>query len=190
MKNYITLLFCLASISIFGQKKCDYDINITDSLGAFKATKEYLIYEKVFGSNEHHISFTLSNSNGVPFLSMQSIKKNMEFIPVNCFDTNSKIYFQLQNGKIVSLLFYEPEGCGTMIQAETTKQYVRILTGNFLFPKESFEELKKSPISLMRIKFGAETEDYIIKSELQSEIFKTFYRPESYFMEYLHCVEN
>ncbi len=39
-----------------------------------------------------------------------------------------------------------------------------------MFMKDSSAELKKSPVSIMRIKYGTETIDYIIKKELVSEI--------------------
>ena len=55
--------------------------------------------------------------------------------------------------------------------------------------KDTFEELKKSPISLMRIKYAGETVDYIFKSELTSEIDKVTYYPENYFINYLKCIE-
>jgi hypothetical protein len=191
MKKFYFLIFSFLLTNLsWAQKKCDFDVNVSDSLGTLRSTKEYIMYEKKFGSNEQHMFFSLSNSNGIPFLNVQFIKKNQDFIPVSCLYSGSKIYLQLQNGKIVTLLYYDNENCGTLVQSETTKQNVRILSGNFLFMKDSFEELKKSPVTLMRIKFGVETEDFLIKSELTSELTQSFYRPETYFMEYLHCVEN
>ena len=56
--------------------------------------------------------------------------------------------------------------------------------------KDTMEELKKSPISVLRIKLGTDTIDYVFKEELVSEIDQKLWRPNSYFMNYLHCVQN
>ena len=66
----------------------------------------------------------------------------------------------------------------------------RIMNGYFLFMKDSFEELKKSPVTLMRIKFADETVDYILKENLVSEIDGKSYQPEKYFMNTLRCIED
>jgi hypothetical protein len=55
--------------------------------------------------------------------------------------------------------------------------------------KGSFEELKSSPINMMRIKYLTDIEDYVIKKELQSELDNQVYLPETYFINYLHCIE-
>ena len=58
-----------------------------------------------------------------------------------------------------------------------------------LFMKDSFEELKKSPVSLMRIKFLTDVEDYILKKQFTSEMNNEVYEPETYFMQNIHCAE-
>jgi len=55
--------------------------------------------------------------------------------------------------------------------------------------KDTYEELKKSPIELIRIKFAGEIQDYIIKSEIISELDGKTYTPENYFIKNLKCVE-
>jgi hypothetical protein len=55
--------------------------------------------------------------------------------------------------------------------------------------KDSFEELKKSPVSLMRIKFLTDVEDYILKKQFTSEMNNEVYEPETYFMQNIHCAE-
>jgi hypothetical protein len=66
----------------------------------------------------------------------------------------------------------------------------RILTGYFLFRKDDFQALKESGISYIRIKFSADTEDYIMKKEFTSELDSKIYKPESYFLDYFHCIEE
>ncbi len=178
--------FLLFQTSLWSQKKCDFTENITDSLGTLRTTKEILMYERVFGNNENFLFFSLSNSNGVPFLTLQNIQKNNEFIKALCIDPNSKIYIKLENGKIITLLHTETENCGNFFRND--ERNVRIVTANFLFLKNTIEEIQNSPIELIRIKYSTETKDYMIKKELDSEILKTFSRPSNFFMDYLHCV--
>lgn len=191
MKRILLFIFFLLYQHHFAQKRCSYSVDVSDSLGTLKTTKEYLMFEKVFGSNEQFIFFSLSNSNGMPFLTIQFVQKNNAFIPASCFEASTRVFFQLQNGKIVSGMHTNEEVCSTLLRDDTSNKDIRILSGNFLFDKESLQALKQSPINLMRIKFNAiNTQDFIIKTSLESEFFKEFYRPESYFIEYLHCIEN
>ena len=66
----------------------------------------------------------------------------------------------------------------------------RVLVGNFMFLKGSFEDLKSSPVNLMRIKYLTDIDDYVFRKEFTSEMDNKVYQPESYFMNYLHCIEN
>jgi len=188
MKQIIAVtLFLLLSLSTFAQKDCTYSTNVKDSLGSYKSTKDYVVYERVFGNNQTTIFFSLINADGLLSLNVQMVQKSKDFIPAKCFDKNSKIYFQLNNGKVVTLLGIDQESCGNAVRNEEVNN--RILGGYFLFMKDTFEELKKSPISFIRIKFTGETVDYITKSELVSEIDKNTYTPDQYFLDYLKCVE-
>lgn len=187
MKKLLLIVIILLNFKAFAQKECEYDTSIIDSIGTYKSTKEYIVHERYFGNNKSTLLFSLINAEGLISLNIQMIKKNNEFIPAKCFDKNSKIYLQLENGKIVTLIAIDQETCGDAISKES--ENVRALSGYFLFMKESFQELKKSPVSLMRIKFSGETEDYVLKSELISESNQNTYFPQNYFINYLKCVE-
>jgi len=65
----------------------------------------------------------------------------------------------------------------------------RVKSGIFMFTKENYEDLKKSPISLMRIKYLTDVEDYIFKKEFTAELDGKVYRPETYFIDNLRCIE-
>lgn len=106
----------------------------------------------------------------------------------NCFDKNSKVYLQLQNGKIVTLLHLDQENCGSLIRDDKDFDN-RIISGKFMFIKGSFEDLKSSPMSLMRIKFLTDISDYVIQKEFTSELNNIIYKPENYFIDNLICVE-
>ena len=104
------------------------------------------------------------------------------------FDKNSKLFLQLNNGKIITLLHIDQENCGTMIRDD--KGYDnRVITGEFMFMKDSFEQLKSSPISMMRIKYLTDTEDYVLKKEFTSELNNEIYQPETYFINTIKCIE-
>lgn len=189
MKRFLICCFTLIMCQQFyAQKNCDYDVQVKDSLGDFRSTKEYLAYERKFGESESYLFLSLSNNNGIPYLTVQHLQKNNQFIKANCLDANSKLYLQLENGKIITLIHENVETCGNFLINPDDNRYTRVVSGNFLFLKNAVEELKKSPVTMLRIRFGAENTDFIIKKELDSELTKKFYRPEAFFIDYLHCV--
>jgi len=65
----------------------------------------------------------------------------------------------------------------------------RVISGIFMFMKDNYEDLKKYPITLMRIKYLTDTEDYVIKKEFKSELNNEVYKPETYFINNLQCIE-
>lgn len=190
MKKFIILFILYTSTQLFAQKNCDYSVNQKDSIGTIKTTRQYLVYERVFGNTSSSIYLSLTSSDETPYLTVLYINKSPDFIKANCFDAKSKLYFQLENGKIITLLHENDQKCGNYLKSETDQKNVRILEGNFFFMKDSMEELKKSPINVLRIKLGTDTVDYIFKEELVSELDGKLTRPNGYFMDYLHCVEN
>lgn len=190
MKKYILFLI-LFSISITSAQKKDCLLDFEEKTDStyIKKTADILIYEKVFGNSSEMIFFSLINSDGTPLLGFQQIQKSKDFIPVVCFDKNSKIIFQLENGKIITLINSGQESCSAFSRDEQSNSNIKIITNYFMFLKESYEELKKSPISLMRIKYVANSKDIVIKNTLNSELLKSTTTPSNYFMDYLHCVE-
>lgn len=189
MKQLITLTFFLLTLTAFAQKKsCEYSVDVKDSIGTYKVTNEYLISEKHFGGTSDYIFFSLAQTDGLPTLNLQLIQKSKEFIKANCFDKNSKIYLQLQNGKIVTLIHINQENCGTLIRDDKGFDN-RVSTGIFMFMKDNFEDLKNSPVTLMRIKYLTDVVDYIVRSEITSEMNSKVYHPDNYFMDNIRCVE-
>jgi len=187
MKKLVSIAFLFFFITSLAQKQCEYSTDVKDSLGIYKSTKDYIIHERIFGSSQNTIYFSLINADGILSLNVQMIQKSNDFISAKCFDKNSKIYIQLSNGKVVTLLGINDETCGNSVI--NNNQTSRILGGYFLFVKENFQELKKAPISFIRIKFAGETIDYLTKSELVSEVDKKTYNPDHFFMDYIKCIE-
>jgi hypothetical protein len=188
MKKAVLLIVFLVSTNLFAQKPCEYSTNITDSIGTYKSTKEYMIYEKKFAGNSNYIFYSMALTDGTPTLNINFIQKSKDFLKANCFDKNSKLYLQLNNGKIITLFHIDQENCGTLIRDEKGFDN-RVLTGTFMFMKGTFEDLKSSPVNMMRIKYLTDIEDYVIKKEFQSELNNQVYQPETYFVNYLHCME-
>lgn len=189
MKKTVFALILLVSFSAFAQQPCELDADVNDTLGTYKATKQHMIFERNFAGNSNNVFFTLTNTNGILGLDIQMIQSSADFIKANCLDSNSRIYLQLNNGKIVTLLFVGNETCGTLLHNER-KGNSRITTGTFVFSKENFEDIKKSPVTFMRIKFSGETIDYPFKSGFVSELDKKMYKPETFFMDYMKCVDS
>lgn len=187
--NLFLALFLLTNITAFAQKPCEIDTNVTDSLGTYKSTKQYMIFERSFAGNSNNIFFSLANTNGIYAVEAQILQRSQEFIKATCFDNNSKIYLQLNNGKIVSLLYADTDTCGTLIRDEKNGNN-RVMSGTFVFAKENYEDLKTSPVTFMRVKFAGETIDYPFKTSFTSEMDKKTYEPENYFINFLKCIEN
>lgn len=188
MKQLITLALFILSLTINAQATCEYTTNVTDSIGTYKVTKEYLMSEKNFGGNSSYIFNTLTSVDGLPVLNVQIIEKSKDFMKANCFDKNSKLFLQLDNGKIITLLHIDQENCGSLLRDDKGFDN-RLTIGVFLFLKGTMEELKSSPVSLMRIKFATGLEDFVIKKEIKSEVDGAVFYPETYFVNYLKCVE-
>ncbi|PIF30437.1 hypothetical protein CLU81_0863 [Flavobacterium sp. 9] len=188
MKQLITLTFFLLTFTAFAQKPCEYSANVSDSIGTYKITNEYLVSEKNFGGTSSYVFLSLAQTDGLPTLNLQVIQKSKDFIKANCFDKNSKVFLQLENGKIITLIHVNQENCGTLIRDDKGFDN-RVNTGYFMFLKDNFEELKKSPVSIMRIKYLTDVEDYIVRPDLTSELNGKVYHPNTYFIDNIRCVE-
>ena len=188
MKQAFAIAIFLFSLHSFAQKPCEYTTNITDSIGTYKSTKEYMIAEKNFAGTSSYIFFSLAVADGMPLLNVQLIQKSKGFMKANCFDKNSKLFLQLNNGKVITLIHTDQENCGTMLRDDKGFDN-RLTTGVFMFMKDSFEELKKSPVSMMRIKYLTDTEDYVLKKQFTSELNNEVYEPETYFIQNIDCAK-
>lgn len=189
MKQLFLGFLWMVSMAGLAQRPCEFTTDVKDSLGTYKSTKEYLMYEKNFGGNSSYIFYSILVSDGTPILQVQLLEKSPDFIKAKCFDKNSKIYLQLNNNKIVTLLHTNEESCGSMVRDDKAINN-RVISGYFLFRKEDYEDLKKSELSFIRIKFGAESVDYMMRKAFKSELDGQVYEPESYFLNYFHCLED
>lgn len=189
MKKTVTLLFFITTLVSFAQKTdCVYDIEEKNDTISLKVLKEYVIYEKVFDKTNEILQFNLLNENGIPLLHVQNLIKSDNFIKANCFDKQSRLVFQLENGKIITLLSVNTN-CASLNYNDAEKSNISILEGYFIFTKQDYEYLKTSPISLFRMQMVGNKKEFIIRKELVSELIKETSYPTTYFMNYLKCVE-
>lgn len=187
MKQIILLL--TFSQIVFAQRPCELAENFTDSIGTYKNTNEFLVHERIFGDKEAYIFLSLINNNGTPALNLKTIQKNTEFIAANCMNANTKLFFQLSNGKIITMIHNNEESCGSFHQNPDDKKNTRLTSGLFLFLIGTIEDLKASPLQLMRIQYQLETKDYVMVREFTSELTKKISNPENFFIDNLHCIE-
>lgn len=187
MKSFLSAIILLCTLSVAAQKtKCEWSVNVKDSLGHYKAMKEFIMHEQVFGSSSTYIFFNLHKQEGLPYLSFKFLKKSKDFVPAECFNKSSRLFLQLDNGKVVTLIHPDVESCGTSIYNEGFNSM--LLEGNFLFTKGSIEDLQESPISMIRIRYGTATVDYPLKSSFTSELDKITYEPQRYFIDRAKCL--
>lgn len=191
MKNFLALLmFCITLTGIAQNKDCEYSENTKQDGKEIKTTKEYMMYERVFGGTSTFIFFSLTSANDVPMLNFQMLAKSKEFPKAQCLDKASKIYLQLENGKIIMLVnAVDAERCANLMYDADNKNNIRVLTGTFLFTKGSLEELEKSRVTMMRVKYATDLLDYSIRKELSSETNTIKYNPENYFIDHLTCIK-
>lgn len=167
---------------------CEYTAT-NSTVQKTKTTKDYLISEKIFGGTASYIFFALSTIDEIPVLNLQMLSKSKDFPKAYCLDKASKIYFQLTNGKIITLISAQDEQCANLIYDSIEKNNIRILSGTFYFSEGSLNDLEKHPVSLMKIKYASETVDYTVKKEITSELNGKKYQPEKYFMNFLKCIQ-
>lgn len=189
MKNLILIIIFLYSFAISAQNPCEFSVNIKDSIGSYKETKSAIVHEFIFGNTSKYVFFALALTDQMPSLTVQILQKSKDFIKINCFDKNSRIYLQLENNQIITLIASDQENCGAPVKDELGFNN-RILSGTFLFVKGTIDDLKTSPVSSMRIKYTTESQDYIIKRQLVSETDQKTYFPSNYFIDYLSCIIN
>jgi hypothetical protein len=189
MKYFILSIAIICTTLTFAQRPCDFATDVVDSIGSYKATKEYLIYEKNFAGNSSYVFNSIVISDGLPILNVQFLEKSSDFIKAKCFDKNSRLYLQLENNKIVTLFHIDQESCGSLVRDDKGMNN-RVLTGYFMFQKGDYEDLKKYAVSLIRVKYTTDLTDFIIRKAIKSELNGVLSEPDTYFINYLHCLEG
>jgi|SRR5690606_20260803 len=184
------IIFFFVPVFAFAQKDCDFDFKVKNDSIDYRETKKHLIYERNFGKKSNYAFISLANDRGYLVLNYQKVQKSDSFIEAECFDQNTRMYLQLTNGKIYTLIHVDSNVCSTRVADLENQNNIRVLNTSFLFMKDDFEDLKKYPVSIMQIRFSTgEKMSYVIEKELISNNLKITSYPEKIFMDYFHCIE-
>ncbi len=188
----IRILIALFFVSMYAtaQKPCAYDYEINNDSTYYKETKKILIYENEFGKKSNYAFVSLVNDSGYTMLNIQRVQKSDSFIETECLDKDSRIFLQLTNGKIYTLTHLNQEVCSSRYPDMGNNLNIRVLNSSFFFMKDDFEDLKKYPISIMRIRYGfGDQITYVMEKELVSKSLETSSNPATIFMDYFNCIE-
>ncbi len=188
MRHFLFFTFLILATAGFAQNPCDISANVTDSLGTYQSTKPYLVHERNFGDDKSYLYLSMAITDGTPTLNFQHIRKSKNFMVAECFNSSSRLYLQLQNGKVITLVYADAGDCGTSVRSEDGYSN-RIMSANFYFTKGSFEDLKVSPVNFIRVKYASANTNFIFKSKLKSEFDDLSYEPETYFQRLLTCLK-
>lgn len=184
------IAFFLVSLSATAQSPCEFDFEVKNDSIQYRETKKHLIYEREFGNQSDYMFISLVNDGGYPMLNIQRVQKSNSFIETQCFDKNTRIFLQLSNGKIYTLIHLDKDVCSARYPDIENKQYIRVLNSSFFFMKDDYEDLKKHPISIFQIRYGVgERRNIVMGKELISKSLETRSMPETIFIDNYKCIE-
>ncbi len=185
----ITVFLLLVQLSFSQEKPCEYDIDVVTDTSSTRVLKEKIIDENVFGNTTSFLTFKLFDVDGFIGLNFQYLQKSKDFLTPICIDKSTKIFLEMANGKQVKLInSLDTETCNDLQYDAVNKNNLRILSGFFYFTPENFEDLKTSKVYLIKIVAATGDVDFVIKPELNSEIYKDKSNPDSYFINYFKCL--
>ena len=191
MNTYLklTAYLLLTNLSFSQNKNCDFEIDIATDTSSTRVLKDKIIDESIFGNTTSFLTLKMFEIDGVLGVNFQYLQKSKDFLSLICMDKNTKIYLELSNGKQVKLVnSTEIETCNDLQYDALNKNNVRVLNGYFYFTPENFQDLKTEKVYLNKITASTGDVNFVIKPELNSEIYKTKSTPDTYFMDYLKCL--
>lgn len=185
----ITALLLFTNLLFSQDKTCDFEIDIVTDSSSSRVLKDKIIDENVFGNTTSFLLFKLFEVDGFVGLNFQYLQKSKDFLSPICIDKNTKIILELSNGKQVKLVnSYDTESCNDLHYDDENKNNLRILGGFFYFTPENFQDLKTEKVYLIKITATTGDVNFVIKPELNSEIYKEKSTPDTYFIDYLKCL--
>jgi len=188
----VRFIIALFFVSLFAtaQKPCEYDFEIKNDSIDYRETKKYLIYEREFGKRNDYAFVSLVNDGGYVMLNFQRVQKSDSFIETQCLNAETLMYLQLTNGKTYTLVHLDKDICSTRIPDLENKSNIRLLNTSFFFTQDDYEDIKKFPVFILKIRLGTGEEiSYVMEKELVSKNLETSSNPERIFMDYYKCVE-
>lgn len=191
MKTFFKLaaILLLTNLSFSQDKICDFETNIVTDTSSTRVLTDEIIDESIFGNTTSFLTFKMFEVDGVLGINFQYLQKSKDILSPICIDKNTKIFLELSNGKQVKLVnATEIETCNDLQYDAINKNNVRVLTGFFYFTPENFQDLKTEKVYLVKITANTGDVNFVIKPQLNSEIYKTKSTPDTYFIENLKCL--
>lgn len=185
----LTVLLLLTNLSFSQEKACDFEYEIATDTSSTRVLKDRIIDESIYGNTTSFLTFKLFEVDGVLGINFQYLQKSKDFLSAICIDKNTKIFLDLSNGKQVKLInSIATETCNELQYDAINKNNVRVLNGFFYFTPENFQDLKTSKVYLIKITATTGDVNFVVKPELNSEIYKEKSTPDTYFIDYLKCL--
>lgn len=185
----LTALLLLTNLSFSQNKACDFEVDIITDTSSTRVLNEKIINESVFGNTTSFLTFKLFEVDGILGINFQYLQKSKDILSPICIDKNTKMILELSNGKQVKLInSTSTEMCNELQYDAINKNNVRVLDGFFYFSPENFKDLKTEKVYLIKIITNTGDVNFVIKPELNSEIYKTKTTPDTYFIDYLKCL--
>lgn len=185
----LTALLLFTNLSFAQVKPCDFEINVATDTSSTKVLKDKIIDESIFGNTTSFLTFKLFEVDGILGVNFQYLQKSKDILTPICIDKNTKILLDLSNGKQVKMInSTELETCNELQYDAISKNNVRILSGFFYFTPENFQDLKTEKVYLIKITANTGDVNFVIKPELNSEIYNEKSTPDTFFIDYLKCL--
>ena len=179
----------ISNLSFSQDKACEFEIDIATDTSSTRVLKDKIIDESIYGTTTSFLTFKMFEVDGVLGVNFQYLQKSKDFLSPICIDKNTKIFLELANGKQVKLVnSTEIETCNELQYDAVNKNNLRVLNGFFYFTPENFQDLKTEKVYLIKITANTGDVNFVIKPELNSEIYKEKSTPDTYFMDYLKCL--
>lgn len=185
----LAVFLLISNLSFSQDKACDFEIDIATDTSSTRVLKDKIIDESIFGNTTSFLTFKLFEVDGVLGVNFQYLQKSKDFLSPICIDKNTQLFLELSNGKQVKLVnSTEIETCNELQYDAINKNNLRVLTGFFYFTPENFQDLKTEKVYLIKITANTGDVNFVIKPELNSEIYKEKSTPDTYFIDYLKCL--
>ena len=191
MKTFIkyTAFLLLINLSFSQDKLCAFETNIVTDTSSTRVLTDEIIDEYIFGNTTSFLTFKMFEADGILGINFQYLQKSKDFLTPICIDKNTKIVLELANGKQVKLVnSTDLTTCNELQYDAINKNNLRVLNGFFYFSPENFTDLKTEKVYLLKITANTGGVNFVIKPYLNSEIYKTKSKPDTYFIENLKCL--
>lgn len=190
MKKMIALLLLFTAMVGYGQESdCNYKLQVDTEAEQFVLTNAELAEYMLGLERTVFIYFSLMKEADVKSLVIQlSVNAKKQVPPMMCFNKDSRVSFQLEDGSFVSLRYLGDELCGRQTENEDTL-HNSTSEAAFFLDETSLKRLSESEIlsmrlTTMRTNFDVAFQDVLSNEELPVPIY-----PKEFFLNYLQCLE-